>query len=515
MLSQILCVLPLLATAAAGPHIQNGPRSARHARHVEQLSTRSNASPVPIFNNALLQSRAQIVSDVARRGTGDAEFVREKRNKDGKRVRVMRRKVQACKAADGTTSQIGHELIGANGSAGATASASVTAAPAPSASGSDDGSEAAYSSAVASVSSAHSAAGYPTDWAGPSATSAGAGSSGSATASASASSAWSESAPSASATASPSYSSAEAPAPSSSSGSGSSSDSMLFPVGRGIAAWSTEDGMSRRSFHPRSSYHSVSTDRLAVEEALSPVAAGRLPASGNAPDGSAALVGNFPAGTVKLASGQGFSFYSEGSHDGVNTQSAKEVVLSYSAWFEDGFQFAKGGKMPGLYGGTSAETAKSCSGGKQDGREDCFSARLMWRTDGAGEIYNYYPSGAHTDAYCNIAPMSKCDAKFGDSSEWTRLWVFQFSEPLLTFIVGRGSFTWATGQWTTVSQRLKLNDVGQPNGEQELFVNGQSVLHITDLEIIADAATKIYGIMAQTFFVSYPYFRSLVFANNN
>jgi len=48
---------------------------------------------------------------------------------------------------------------------------------------------------------------------------------------------------------------------------------------------------------------------------------------------------------------------------------------------------------------------------------------------------------------------------------------------------------------------LKLNDVGQSNGEQELFVNGQSVLHITGLEIAADPSTKIYGIMAQTFFV--------------
>lgn len=55
-----------------------------------------------------------------------------------------------------------------------------------------------------------------------------------------------------------------------------------------------------------------------------------------------------------------------------------------------------------------------------------------------------------------------------------------------------------------MSQRLKLNDVGQSNGEQELFVNGQSVLHITDLEIVADPSTKIYGIMAQTFFVSFP-----------
>lgn len=53
-----------------------------------------------------------------------------------------------------------------------------------------------------------------------------------------------------------------------------------------------------------------------------------------------------------------------------------------------------------------------------------------------------------------------------------------------------------------MAQRLKLNDVGQSNGEQELFVNGQSVLHLTGLEIAADPATKIYGIMAQTFFVS-------------
>jgi hypothetical protein len=47
-----------------------------------------------------------------------------------------------------------------------------------------------------------------------------------------------------------------------------------------------------------------------------------------------------------------------------------------------------------------------------------------------------------------------------------------------------------------------MNDAGQSNGEQELFVNGQSVLHITGLEIAANPETKIYGIMAQTFFVS-------------
>lgn len=137
----------------------------------------------------------------------------------------MRRKVQACKAPNGSTS-----IIGGN----ALASATVTAAPASSASGSDAGAEEAYSSAVASISSVYSEAGFPTDWAGPSPTTLGA------SATATASSAVSA-APSV--TDSPSGSSA-APSASASSGSG---NNMLFPVGRGIASWSTEDGMSRKS----------------------------------------------------------------------------------------------------------------------------------------------------------------------------------------------------------------------------------------------------------------------------
>lgn len=47
-----------------------------------------------------------------------------------------------------------------------------------------------------------------------------------------------------------------------------------------------------------------------------------------------------------------------------------------------------------------------------------------------------------------------------------------------------------------------MNDANVANGEQELFVNGQSVIHLTDLIISVNSQTKIYGIMAQTFFVS-------------
>lgn len=68
------------------------------------------------------------------------------------------------------------------------------------------------------------------------------------------------------------------------------------------------------------------------------------------------------------------------------------------------------------------DEAKSCSGGRHDERDRCFSARLMWRANGAGEFYNYLPmSGTQGNGYCETAPMSKCDANFGDSSEFTVL----------------------------------------------------------------------------------------------
>ncbi|WWC95443.1 hypothetical protein V866_002306 [Kwoniella sp. B9012] len=252
---------------------------------------------------------------------------------------------------------------------------------------------------------------------------------------------WQSSATTASAT-----SSAAAESPSSSSTSGNS----LFPWGTGSASWTTSDGTS-------------------FESVLKPLTAGKLPSHGTSPDGSDSLVANFPAGTVGLSSA-GFSFYTTGAHDGVGVDSAKEVSFSYSVYLKDGFNFVKGGKMPGLYGGTSLSQAKSCSGGRQDSRDSCFSARLMWRTNGQGEIYDYLP-----------VPYTDTDTGYGES-------------------IQRGAYEWATGKWTTVAMRVKLNDVGSSNGEQELVVDGHSVISLKDVTFATSEGTKIYGIMAQTFF---------------
>src|SRR5258708_6385099 len=60
--------------------------------------------------------------------------------------------------------------------------------------------------------------------------------------------------------------------------------------------------------------------------------------------------------------------------------SAKNVSLEYSVFFPADFQWVKGGKLPGLYGGHYG-----CSGG--DVADSCFSTRLMWRPNGMGELY--------------------------------------------------------------------------------------------------------------------------------
>ena len=66
-------------------------------------------------------------------------------------------------------------------------------------------------------------------------------------------------------------------------------------------------------------------------------------------------------------------------------RASNSATLTYDLYFSRNFGFARGGKLPGFFGGTG-----TCSGGT--GTRTCFSARFMWRTNGAGEIYGYIPN---------------------------------------------------------------------------------------------------------------------------
>ncbi|PSR70871.1 hypothetical protein PHLCEN_2v13233 [Hermanssonia centrifuga] len=201
----------------------------------------------------------------------------------------------------------------------------------------------------------------------------------------------------------------------------------------------------------------------------------------NAPDGRLSMKATYPEGSYNFQHDPqgGFSFYAPGPSN-VDLTTAKEVTLGYSVFFEDGFDFNIGGKLPGIYGGDSDDVAVSCSGGRRDNR--CFSSRMMWRTKGAGEMYTYLPPAYDAnDNVCNIPPFSTCNDEYGAS-------------------VGRGSFTFEAGKSNPVSMRIRLNDAGQQNGELELWANGQSVINVGGLVLRDSDDGRIRGIQMQTFF---------------
>ena len=89
---------------------------------------------------------------------------------------------------------------------------------------------------------------------------------------------------------------------------------------------------------------------------------------------------NYPAGSYSHNTG-GAQFYSV-FPSANTTLHLKSMLLSYEVAFDKDFDWVKGGKLPGVRGGSNNS---GCSGGEQATGTDCFSLRLMWRTAGQGE----------------------------------------------------------------------------------------------------------------------------------
>eukprot|EP00914_Ancora_sagittata_P001308 GHVO01003456.1.p1 GENE.GHVO01003456.1~~GHVO01003456.1.p1 ORF type:complete len:532 (+),score=32.44 GHVO01003456.1:160-1596(+) len=139
----------------------------------------------------------------------------------------------------------------------------------------------------------------------------------------------------------------------------------------------------------------------------------------------------------------------------IELSNAHNVSLTYSVFFPADFEWVLGGKLPGLYGGK-----EECSGGKDAGEMGCFSTRLMWRQQGAGELYLYAPK-KQSRSLC-ADPHNVCDASYGYS-------------------IGRESFYFALGKWTEVKQTVVLNTPGKQDGVFWLDVNGKRVLMRGDI----------------------------------
>ncbi|TNY18022.1 hypothetical protein DMC30DRAFT_381187 [Rhodotorula diobovata] len=162
---------------------------------------------------------------------------------------------------------------------------------------------------------------------------------------------------------------------------------------------------------------------------------------------------------------------------------AQTAILSYEVAFDPAFDFVKGGKLPGLYGSTptAAKGGKKghglCAGGKH--LATCLSARLMWRPDGLGEVYAYVPT---YEGFCDEREGVECDRAFGTS-------------------LGRGSWRFERGGWTTITQLVALNSApNAANGLLALYVNHSLVYSHDHVLWRTDPTLTLSSVLFSTFF---------------
>lgn len=113
-------------------------------------------------------------------------------------------------------------------------------------------------------------------------------------------------------------------------------------------------------------------------------------------------------------------------------KSQLRAELRFSVLFEPGFEWVKGGKLPGLCGGP-----KTITGGDRCTGLEGWSARLMWRADGRGQAYVYHPN---------------MKSKYGD----------EFDFP--------ADFRFPTGEPVAVRLEVGINTIGNRDGSLRVWV---------------------------------------------
>ena len=165
-----------------------------------------------------------------------------------------------------------------------------------------------------------------------------------------------------------------------------------------------------------------------------------------------------PSQIARSVGGAGF-YSNAGLYGGENV-----ACLTYQVRFPKGFDFRRGGKLPGIFAGS-----RPPSGGERPKENEGFTARLMWRQGGAGELYLYAP---------NMVPSSLRGG----------------------MRLGTGNWVFGTEKWTTVEIEVVLNNVGADNGLIHIWVDGEAVLFVREVRFRKDAGLSIGGLMFSTFF---------------
>lgn len=151
--------------------------------------------------------------------------------------------------------------------------------------------------------------------------------------------------------------------------------------------------------------------------------------------------------------------------DGLEAQ-YDSLYLRYYVKFEEGFDFVKGGKLPGLMGG---KDSYSRSGGNQPDGTNGWTMRFMWRSEGRAVVYAYLPEGKYKEGVWGT------DIDLGVN--------FQ------------------TNKWHCVEQFIKVNSPQSEDGLLKVWIDDQLVLNIDDVRYrtVSNDYGSVGGLYMSTF----------------
>jgi hypothetical protein len=193
---------------------------------------------------------------------------------------------------------------------------------------------------------------------------------------------------------------------------------------------------------------------------------GPEPASqGTLDPGPAAFEGHslrvkYPEGT--FSSGGGLQSLTDFSKFPIAPQ--ESLYLRYYLRFDPGFDFVKGGKLPGLAGG------KGNTGGHKPSGTDGWSARVMWRADGKIVQYVYHPDQP---------------GEYGEDFDWNFGGCPRFFVP---------------GRWYCLETYVKMNTPGRKDGVIVSWLDGDKALEVKGLRFRDVPSIRIDKLYFETFF---------------
>jgi len=142
----------------------------------------------------------------------------------------------------------------------------------------------------------------------------------------------------------------------------------------------------------------------------------------------------------------------------------EECYFSYRVKFSEGFDFVKGGKLPGMAGGTAN------SGGHIPNGADGWSARMMFWEGGKLSFYLYY---------------------LNQSAQWgERLYLKDLNQDTIRIIPGK---------WHLITQHVKMNEPGKADGILQCWMDGKEAFYADTILYRKDVKLKIDEIFYSIF----------------